>query len=244
VKSTFVRAAFVLAMTGAFAAAPELIGAGSVAFAACRHCNSSNPRKCKCRGRCPCHKRGSSSRTSRPRVKLVPVAWKGLDGALSSAKGSNKPVVLVFATEKLKSAATFNRASNTRQVAAMRKALVASGAMAVKLTPPKVPNVRGMDREAVKLAAKAHGVATKKYLATAKKYGATTYPTMVFLAPQGEVMGRLYCPNAQTVCLTLKALPAAVKAFQAKKAEKAEKARKDAEKSAKETASSSAKPSS
>ncbi len=238
-KSTIVKAAFVLVLTGVVSGAPELIGAGSVAFAGCKWCKRSRG-GCSCRGRCPCHKGGRSSSRggTRGTVKLKPVAWKSLSSALSSAKSSDKAVVLVFATEGLRSAATFNRASSTKHAEATRKALSESGALPVKYLPPKVPSTRGMDGDSARAALKTYQEAMKKYRATAKKYGATLYPTMVFLAPEGDVMGRLYCPNAQTVHQTLKALPAAIKHHRERKAKlAAAKAKQEAATAAKASSS-------
>ena len=163
-------------------------------------------------------------------LKLPKIKWKSLNGAL----GSNKPVVVIFTIKGLKSAATFNRAGTPEQVKALRRELSKSGAVPVKLLPPEVPNVRGMGDESRRLALKRHAAAMKKYRDAARKYGATAYPTMVFLAPGGDLMARLYSPSASAVHQTLQALPAAVVAHRKKKAaQAAAKAKKAAQAAAK-----------
>jgi hypothetical protein len=159
-------------------------------------------------------------------MKLPPVSWMSLEGALGQAKSGDKPVIVVFAIEKLKSPCTFNRAGTPKQVAELRKSLAESGALAVRLNPPKMPKLAaGAGVEEVKAARKLYSQRQKEYAATAKKYGAHMYPTMVFLAPDGGIVGRLFGPDAHTLNRALKALPAAVKAYQSKTAkESAEKA--------------------
>jgi hypothetical protein len=186
---------------------------------------------------------GGGTGVRRVHVKLPPVKWQGLNGALSRARSRNKPVLLVFATEKLKSAATFNRAGSPAQVAEVRKQLGKSGAIPVKVLPPKPPKtVRGMSADEIKLARKAYREACRKYRETARKYGASMYPTVVFLAPGGDVLGRVFNPSARTLHASLKALPAAVRAHREKKArEAAAKAKKEAEAEAEKKSQEAAK---
>jgi hypothetical protein len=168
--------------------------------------------------------------------------WTGLESGIAEGKSASKPVIVVFATEGLKSPSTFNRARTPNQVVALRQALTASGAITTRVLPPKPPrNTRGMSSDEIKAARESYNAAVKEYRETARKYGVSMYPTMVFLAPEGDVMGRLFSPDARTIHRTLKALPRAIAEHRKKKAREAaakakiEAAKKEAEASAKKT---------
>ena len=201
-----------------------LVGSGGAARAMSRgqylrRLRRSNPRKYRqLMNRYGSRGSGGGSSTAKA---PPPLKWNSLEAGLASAKSASKPLVVVFATETLKSAATFNRAKTPQQIVEMRKALTECGAVPVRLLPPKFPNTTGMNADEVKAAREAHKGAVKKYQEAARKYGAQMYPTMVFLDPDGDVMGKLFCPDAHTVYRALKELPAAVKTHQEKKAKAA-----------------------
>jgi hypothetical protein len=147
--------------------------------------------------------------TIRPLPKLE---WKTLEEALEEAKTSGKPVLVLFATRRFKGPATLN----TR---AIRAALKKSGSIPARMLPPRRPRfASGVTHEEYKLATEAYWKLQKQYAATAKKYGAIINPTMLGLAPDGEIISRAYRPTGAQVVSSLKRLPALLKAWKKKKA--------------------------
>ncbi len=138
---------------------------------------------------------------------LPPMKWKSLDEALKSGK----PVVAVFTTKDFRGPAVFDNHD-------LRACLKASGAVAARVLPPEVPNTRGCaTREEFNAAIQSYREKLKAYGELARKYAADVNPTMVCMAPGGEVVARLRGPGGGEVERTLKGLPEAIRRFTAAK---------------------------
>ncbi len=198
-ESRLSRVGVAIILAGALTAALNLAGAGSAAWAMGMGGSAGAGA-------------GGGHRRRRRTKPLPPLKWASLEAGLSKARSGNKPVVVVFTTRKFKGPATLNARM-------LRKALTGSGAIPVKVLPPKAPRVpAGASREEHKKLVASYQQALKKYRELAGKYGARTNPTMVFLAPGGDVVGRLSGPtNNSRVLSALKALPGRVKALLEKK---------------------------
>ncbi len=154
-------------------------------------------------------------RHRRPSKPLPPMKWNSLEAGLANAKRSKKPLVVVFTMKNLKGPTVFN----TRK---LRDALGKSGAVTARVLRPVPPKAApGASADEVKALREAYWKTLKEHLEIASKYGAVTYPTMVFLAPEGDVMGRLFGPSTQVLTATLRALPKTVKVHAARKAKAA-----------------------
>ncbi len=137
--------------------------------------------------------------------KLSPLAWKKLSKALYDAGKEGKPVALVFTASAHNGPANFSSSG-------LRQELAASKAIPVRVLPPQTPKSLQHHKKAIReqLAA-TFGKALKDYRELAKKYGVSANPTIVFLAPDGTVLGRLVNPTSDALRGALKALPAAVR---------------------------------
>jgi hypothetical protein len=133
--------------------------------------------------------------------------WTDLDEALKSGK----PVVAVFTTKDFRGPAVFDNHD-------LRACLKASGAVAARVLPPDAPNTRGCaTRERFNAAMEGYREKFKAYGELARKYGANVNPTMVCIAPGGDVVARLYGPGGGEVERTLKSLPDTIAKFKAAK---------------------------
>jgi hypothetical protein len=138
---------------------------------------------------------------------LPPMKWKSLDAALKSGK----PVVAVFTTRAFRGPAVFDNHD-------LRACLKASGAVAARVLPPEAPNTKGCaTREEFNAAMEGYREKLKAYGELARKYGANVNPTMVCIAPGGDVVARLHGPGGGEVERTLKGLPETIRRFRAAK---------------------------
>jgi tagatose-1,6-bisphosphate aldolase non-catalytic subunit AgaZ/GatZ len=138
-----------------------------------------------------------------------PVDWMtDVEAAFKLAAEEKRALFILITTDQMERQGQFCRfLANS-----VRKAVREAKVVPLKVLPPPALDLTGLKAEEIKLRQEVAAAAMKKYEELAKRYGATTVPSLVYAAPDGDKLLLQASPADDDIIAALARLPEMIKA--------------------------------